>query len=156
MRRMMRNGVIVVASIVVTLLCAVVGYAGQCNITATPVSFGNYNVFSASPLDATGTLNISCNIPPRKGGATVMVQVDTGNGSLGQRVMVSGLGDQMLYNLYTDAAMSTVFGSAGDPAMTQVVDRSTPFTLTIYGRVPALQVLGAGIYTDLLTATILW
>lgn len=156
MKRLKRSGVIVGVLLIVTVWSVSVGYAGQCNITATPVNFGNYDIFSSSPLDATGTLNISCNIPPQKPAAIVSVQVDAGNGSLGQRVMVSGSGEQMLYNLYTNAGMTTVFGSAGDPAMVQTVNRSTPWVLTIYGRVPPLQSLSAGTYTDLLTATILW
>lgn len=156
MKKKTKVRVILGGLLTVVLICTAVGYAGQCNITATPVNFGNYDIFSSSPLDATGTLNISCNIPPQKGGVVVSVQVDAGNGSLGQRVMVSGLGEQMFYNLYTNMGMTTIFGSAGDPAMMQIVDRATPWVLTIYGRVPPLQSLSAGTYTDLLTATILW
>ena len=36
-----------------------------CNVSATGVSFGAYDAFSATPLDSTGSVTVSCDsVPP--------------------------------------------------------------------------------------------
>ena len=63
--------------------------------------------------------------------------------------------DIMNYNLYTDAARSTIWGDATSgtshygPIKPIVTD-----TITIFGRVPAGQDATAGNYTDTVIATI--
>ena len=129
-------------------------WGAQCNITATPLTFGSYDTLNPSPLDSTSTLSINCK---PKQPFVVEVQLSAGNsGSFGQRTM-TGPGT-LLYNLYTNASMSTLFGdgTGGSTTLTRTVGRNTPWNLNIFGRIPALQSVPAGLYSDTLTATILW
>lgn len=134
-------------------------FAGQCNITTTPLSFGIYDTLDPVPVTTTASLAISCKNPP-KIAATVSVQLSSGNsGNFTQRNMSSPSGSQLLYNVYTDATLSTIFGdgsagTAGSPIRT--IDKFTPWTLTIYAQITPLQNVPTGVYADTLTATILW
>lgn len=141
-----------------TLSAAVPALATQCNVTATPVNFGAYDPLSTVPADATGTIDVSCRTPAQRP-QTVALQLSAGgSGNFGQRTMTSAAGDTLLYNLYSDPSMSTVFGdgSGGSETLTNTVFRGAPWSVTIYGRIPAMQKVPVGTYTDVLTATILW
>ena len=135
-----------------------VSHAGQCNITATPLSFGVYDIFNPTPITSTATLSINCKNPP-KIATTVTVQLSTGNsGNFSQRNMVSATGAQLLYNIYTDATAANVFGdgngNSGSPS--RIVDKFNPWEINLYGQILPLQNVPVGVYSDTLTATILW
>ena len=129
-------------------------WAVQCDVVATPMSFGAYDPLSPVPLSATSGLSISCK-PPNKT-FTVTIQINSGGGSLAQRTMVSPSGEQMLYNIYADPAHSTILGdgTGGSVSPSRTVSKTAPWNLTLYGLIPALQNLPPGIYADTLTATI--
>lgn len=131
-------------------------FAVQCDVVATPLSFGTYDPFSAVPLTATSNLNISCK-PPRKV-FVITVQLSPGSGSYAQRTMTSATGEQMLYNVYADPSYLTILGdgTGGSQAPSGTVTKNAPWNLTLFGRIPALQNLVPGVYSDILTATILW
>ena len=131
--------------------------SAQCNITATPLNFGSYDPLSGIPLSATGSFNISCK--PNKQSFNITVQLTPGNsGSFAQRTMLSGGGSQLFYNIYANPAQTAVLGdgSGGSITLTQSVTRQTPWNVSLYGQIPALQNVTPGLYNDLLTATILW
>ena len=139
------------------LLClgtALPALAVQCDVVATPLSFGTYDPFNPVPLTATSSLNISCK-PPKKI-FSITVQLTAGNGAISQRLMTSSSGDQMLYNVYADSSHATILGdgTAGSISPNRTVTKNTPWNLTLYGNVPALQNLPPGVYADTLTATI--
>jgi spore coat protein U-like protein len=140
------------------VLAAEAALADQCNVTATPVNFGFYDPLSPVPRDATGTISVTCQTPARFP-QTVTLQLSAGgSGAFGQRAMTSGTGDALLYNLFTDPSMATVFGdgSGGSTPLTNAVHRTAPWSVTIYGRMPPRQQVPVGTYSDILTATILW
>jgi len=130
----------------------------SCTVSATPVSFGSYNVFNASPLDATGTITVHCT-----GLVGLLVsyniKLSTGlSGSYAPRQMANGA-NRLNYNLYTDATRLTVWGNGS--AGTSFVSNSILLVLlgvtvnhTIYGRVPALQNVAVGSYSDNMTVTL--
>ena len=125
----------------------------SCTISATSVNFGNYNVFTAAPLDSTGTVTYNCNDKAKN--ITVMLSKGV-SGTYSPRTMMKGA-EPLSYNLYTDAARSIVWGdgtggtsvhsSANPPADTNVV-------LTIYARVPASQDVTAGSFSETISAVI--
>jgi len=125
----------------------------SCTISAVGVSFGTYNVFSASPLDSTGSVSYTCLSIK----ASDRITIDLSRGSaptfLPRRLLKSA--ELLTYNLYTDAARSTVWGDATSgtshygPIKPSVTD-----TITIFGRIPAGQDATAGNYTDTVIATI--
>ena len=126
--------------------------AANCTVTATAVTFGNYDPLAAASRNRNGRITIRCN-----GTGTFTVAISTGqSGSYTPRYMTSGTtGDQLNYNLYTDAARSLIWGDGSGG--TQTV--SQPFSnnrvrLTVYGQIPALENIAAGSYTDSITATV--
>jgi len=150
---MMRVRWIVALAAAMGLLSAEPGHAqgNVCTISSTSVSFGNYDVFGASPVDSTGSVSFTC------GTAVRLTTVGLSRGqssSFNPRTMTKS-GEDLAYNLYQDAARTSIWGdgtsgttqySTGNPA-----DNTT---LTIYGRIPAAQDVSAGAYSDTVTATI--
>lgn len=136
--------------------------AFSCSITVTPLTFGSYDVFDPKPRDATSSINISCNAPPQNPNAPIPVTLtlSPGNsGSFAQRQMLPLTGSlPLLYNLFTDPSFSSVLGdgSGGSQLLTRLLTRNNPWAVTVYGRIPPLQNLPPGAYSDTLTATILW
>ncbi|MGH8626182.1 MAG: Csu type fimbrial protein [Gammaproteobacteria bacterium] len=132
--------------------------AVSCDVNATPVSFGSYNVFNASPLDATGTITVHCtNLLSLFVNYTVKLSKGL-SGSYAPRQMANGA-NRLNYNLYTDATRLTVWGdgSAGTSFISNgflVVLLGVTVNHTVYGRVPALQNVAVGSYSDNITVTL--
>lgn len=148
-----------VTVIAIALLIAVECCAFNCSISTTPVNFPLYDVLSFTPLDSSGSITVTCTNPPVRP-ITVTVTVSAGSsGNFPQRQMkpTSGSG-ALLYNLYTTSAMTMVIGdgSGGTIAPFNVVTRPQAWTIPLYGRIPARQNLPPGIYSDALTATVIW
>lgn len=133
--------------------------AFRCDVSATGLSFGSYDTLSPTPLDSTASINVSCNIPPQNPKAPLMVTIalSPGNsGSFAQRHMTSTGPDRLNYNLYTSAAFSSIWGDGAGNASIQTgyVTSASPWNATLYGRIPALQNLRVGSYSDTITVTI--
>ena len=126
--------------------------AESCAIfTWSGVAFGTYNVLNPAPVDTTGLLILTCNDEARN----VTVDLSRGNApTFNPRFLRNGT-SQLNYNLFMDAAMTTIWGNgtAGTSQFSQV-DPAGIVLLRIYGRIPALQDLPAGSYTDTIVATV--
>jgi spore coat protein U-like protein len=150
----MRWTVVLVATIAVCVFNSSRAEAAPtCTISATSVNFGSYNVFLPSATDSTGTVTLTCN-----GAAhNVVVSLSTGgSGSFNPRTMVSG-GETLSYNLYRDAARSSIWGdgTAGTSTYTNAnPPNNTTISITVYGSVPAGQDVSAGTYSDTVSAVI--
>lgn len=144
------------------LLVPAAAAAFNCTVTVTPLNFGSYDVFASVPRDATASIAIACNAPPQHPNAPIPVSLTLSSGNSGayaQRQMQPLAGAPPLYyNLYTGPSFSTVLGdgSGGSQQLTNLLTRSTPWNVTLYGRIPPLQNVPPGVYSDTLTATILW
>ncbi len=122
--------------------------AAKCNsLSATSISFGTYDTFSTAPLDAAGTLTWRC-----PGVGAIQVTLSKGASiTFINRTMVRAT-EPLAYNVYLDAARTTVFGDgSGGTSGAAVTGGSQPKTLSVYGRVFAQQDVSAGTYTDTLT-----
>ncbi|MDO8684810.1 MAG: spore coat U domain-containing protein [Armatimonadota bacterium] len=123
-----------------------------CTISTTPVSFGNYNVFSVTPLDTTGTVTYRCGTE-----RNIRISLNRGGAAtFNPRRMLKG-SEALNYNLYRDAARTTIWGDG--TGGTQVYFDANPpnnqnVTVNIFGRIPAGQDVTAGSYTNTITATI--
>lgn len=140
------------------LLLAKGANAVQCNISTTPVNFGFYDLFSITDLSSTGSITVTCNNPARNP-LSVTVNLNAGgSGSFAQRRMSATAGGALFYNLYSDAARSRILGdgSGGSVNLSNVMSKVAPWNITIYGRIPALQNVIPGVYSDSITATVLW
>jgi spore coat protein U-like protein len=156
-------------------LLAALGGAGAARAdttctTTTPVTlaFGNITNAAGTPTTSTTTFKISCSTAGLSLLATASVRacVGLGTGSTGAtlsplRQMTNATSDPMSYQLYTSAAMSTIWGlTPGASPAPLVVDLnySVPLlggsgeaTVVIYGRVPASQTLSSGSYSSAFT-----
>lgn len=126
----------------------------NCTISTSPVAFGNYDpvVANASAaLDATGTITVACTK-----GATSSIGLNLGsNGSGSTRRMSSGGGNYLAYELYSNAARTTVWENSGAGLLSTGVSPSKAArTFTVYGRVAGNQDVSAGGYTDTVVATV--
>jgi spore coat protein U-like protein len=127
----------------------------RCTIATSPVVFGVYDQFgnqALQPLDAQGVISLNCSP-----GSSVDVRLGQGlfpgPGSTNanpRRRMASGV-DRLSYNLYEDAAHTTVWDNVAKGLKGGKV---FPVLLPVYGRAPAGQNMSVGTYTDSVVATV--
>jgi spore coat protein U-like protein len=123
----------------------------DCSISTTSVAFGNYDVFSATPRDATGTVQISCT--PR---ADIQVTLSRGSSAVfDPRTLRSGT-NILNYNLFRNAARTQIWGDGSAGTLTFIGNNTRTTTQTIYGRVPASQDAAVGNYSDTIVATVIF
>jgi spore coat protein U domain-containing protein, fimbrial subunit CupE1/2/3/6 len=125
------------------------GVAGCQNFSSGGLSFGNYPSSSATPIDSTATVNITCT-----NGVGWTLDADTGlhfSGISGSRNMDAGGSGTLAYSLYTDSGRTTSF--IGASKITGVANGSQQ-SVTIYGRIPAGQGVAAAAYTDTVVLTL--
>jgi len=131
----------------------------SCSVSATALTFGSYDPSSATARDSTGTITVTCTATVLGISASWDILLSTGSSpSFTPRRMFNG-GNSMQYNLYTNAARTQVWGDGtGGTAKVSdlqlVVVGTTQYSYTAYGRIPALQNLGPGTYTDTITVTL--
>jgi spore coat protein U-like protein len=134
--------------VALVLLCAALPAraAPSCHgISATALAFGNYDVYGAAPVDSAGTISYSCP-PPALPTVTIDLGLSFGNG---HRRMSRGGTDFLEYEIYTDAARTSVWSSTVAVSVPQGNNGSVQF----YGRVFPLQDVSVGAYTDTLVVT---
>lgn len=122
-----------------------------CTVVASPLAFGTYNPISASNLDATTTLNVTCTQ-----GTAYNVGLSAGGGT-GATTTVRKLtssGHTLNYALYQDTTRSTNWGNTiGTDTVTGTAG-TVATAYTVYGRIPGSQNTTAGAYTDSVTVTV--
>lgn len=132
--------------------------AAICNVIGPNLSFGPYDTLSTFGATTSGTISITCDETPPP---TVQIQVGPSpvSGGFQPRRMrhLSGT-DTLAYNLYVDAAGTSIWGdgSAGTVTLSDRVQRNKPWLPTIYGRMPALQDVMVGDYADAIAITIVF
>lgn len=121
-------------------------------VVASDLAFGAYDPFAAAPLDSTTTFQYRC---PK--GQILRVTLDAGSsGSFAWRALRQGA-EVLRYNLYLDAARTTVWGdgtggSSVGPGETSISGGVT--TAWVFARVPAAQDVASGPYADTISITI--
>ena len=159
MTRMLKTFLLILLFSFLWIFKAEIGLCQGCTMNATPINFGNYDVFSSAPLDAVGTITINCSMRVRR--ATVTLSVSSTSGTYNPRRMRRSAGSDLLsYNVYTDAARTAIFGD-GTGGTSLVRPRRPPgprvswgANITMYGRIPSGQNVSVGAYSDTLTATV--
>ena len=143
----------VAACATLTQLCFMTWPATQakavvCTFDSAPsVAFGTYDITNASPTDSVGSIDISCDKNP---GGTA--KLSAGSGTFAQRHMVNGA-NVLNYNLFTTSALTKIWGD-GSAGTGTVPFKSTSNSLPVYGRIPALQSVQPGLYSDSIVVTI--
>jgi spore coat protein U-like protein len=139
------------------LACSAVAHA-VCTVSTTPVTFGSYDVFSSSPLDAEGSITVLCNENPQPN-VVVSIETSPNSGSFDPRMMKLIAGSDMLeYNFFTDTGRTQIWGDGSGSTFIQSnrVNKNRPWTQPVYGRIPPLQDASAGSYSETVTVTINW
>lgn len=128
------------------------GAATTCTVSVSGIVFGAYDRLSATPLDSMVTGTLTCT-----GAATISAILSKGlSGSYTTRQMGSNA-NRLNYNLYVDAARTTVWGdgtSGTVPVTATLPTGGGVFSGTVYGRIPAGQNVPAGAYSDTITVTV--
>lgn len=159
MRRILKIFLLILLFFFLGICKAEIGLCQGCTMNVTPIGFGNYDVFPSAPLDAVGTITVSCSGNVRR--ATVTLSVSSTSGTFDPRRMRRSAGiDRLDYNVYTDVARTTIFGD-GTGATSLIRPRRPPgprvpwsANITMYGRIPPGQNVSVGAYSDILTATV--
>ena len=126
-----------------------------CSVGASTLGFGVYNPTSASNLDNTTTVNVTCT-----NGTAYNVGLDAGTGS-GATVAVrkmtrtAGGTETVNYSLYQDSGRTTVWGNTVSTDTVAGTGNGSAQPLTVFGRVPGSQTTTpVASYSDTITVTV--
>ena len=134
----------------------------NCTISATNLSFGNYdpvvaNNTTGSDKYSNSTLTVACT----KGAANVWIGLDAGSNAASAsgttRAMADGSGNFLSYDLYLadpNPAPGAVWGNTQPTGKSYVPASKNATNITVFGRLPKGQDIAAGSYSDTITATI--
>ncbi len=118
----------------------------DCVISVAGPDFGTYDPSAATPLDTAGSIQYSCTSP-------ALVTLSTGSsGTYVERTMRSGTAT-LAYNLYTHANRNQVWGDSTGGTAVRNLGVGSRQTAAIYGRIPPLQDVAGGTYSDTLVVT---
>lgn len=134
------------------------GAEAACNVGATNINFGAYDVFSNLPKDSTGTISVDCDEAPPP---IVVIRIGpsfTSGGFKPRQMRHTSRQDRLSYNLFIDSSMSVVWGDGtqGTMIVSNKVHKNKPWITPYYGRIPAGQDVSAGTYSETLSVTITW
>lgn len=145
-------------------LAATGSRAAVCGVSVvSPFNFGSYDTIN--PLPGTTVITVTCTRSIKAAEAVpITIALSSGPGSYAARQMNQIAGpDVMLYNLYTTAARTQIWGdgTAGTAVVSSTLNLPGPpgnppriFTFTIFGQIGGNQNLRAGTYQTLSAITI--
>jgi spore coat protein U-like protein len=107
--------------------------------------------FSATPEDATGTIQIDCN--PRE---NIQVTLSKGSSSTYTTRTLKNGTNALNYNLYRDSARTQIWGDGTGGSSIQSNNNVRTRTYTTYGRAPAAQDASVGAYSDTIIVTVIF
>jgi len=130
-------------------------FSAQCSVTNSSLGFGRYDSFSPVPTDATATIQVLCDqVVP------FVVKLGPGNNSGGNfmtRQLRSGEArTPLFYNIFLDAGFSVVWGDGVGSTAPYFGNGQTRDSVVVYGRIPPMQPVAAGVYSDSVTITVEW
>jgi spore coat protein U-like protein len=146
------------------LACPVRAWAQSCSATLVPVAFGVYNPRSTTPNNSTGSATVNCT-----GilgiGVTLLVTYEVrlgpgGSGNQMLRQMRNAGGTTLNYSLRANSANGAIWGDGISGGTTTLGGGwllgvlTAPRVYTIYGRIPALQNVAVGSYSDSVLVTV--
>jgi spore coat protein U-like protein len=122
-----------------------------CEVTATDLNFGNYTSQAGTPLQGTTLLRATCT--PNSSYNIGLNEGTSPGATVNQRKMVSG-SNALNYQLYSDASRATIWGNTTGTDTVTGVGTGLAVDHTVFGAVPAAQVIPAGDYADTITVRI--
>ena len=138
--------------------------AGACSVSATTLAFGRYQPLTFADklvsLDRTSdaTVSVACTGIVTGGSYTIALGPSpVGNSTVPRYLAHGGGGPAMAFNIYTDAALTSVWGDGFSGALLSgtIPTGDSSRSHAVFGRIPAGQnLLRAGSYSGSLTLTI--
>jgi spore coat protein U-like protein len=122
-----------------------------CAVTASDLAFGDYSSAGGTPVQGTTVLKATCTP-----GTTYNIGLNDGAGGgtiYTSRQMASGT-NKLNYQLYRDSARTNVWGNTTGTDTVQDVGIGVAKDHTVFGAIPAAQVVPAGAYADTITVRI--
>jgi spore coat protein U-like protein len=119
---------------------------GTCTLSGGTLAFGTYVQAQTKPKDGQGTISLNC-----PAGINVTINMDMGQSGGGGFRNMTGGGQNLIYQLYRDAARAQVWGTGTGASGGKQVNPSAGGAQThdVYGRINANQSPPfAGNYTD--------
>ena len=111
------------------------------------LAFGAYTSGQATNLDVTGAINyVNCS------GNLSFALDGGGSGNINARQMSSG-SNRLNYQIYRNAARNAIWGTGADAHAVVLIGTQSGAT-TVYGRIPASQIVADGSYTDVVNITL--
>ena len=153
----LRRGGALLAAVAVGMTSASASALSSCAIMGvTGMSFGAYDTQNSRPVDSTGAVSIRCT------GVDSMdsVQIHLGRGGANSSIARSMRygNDRLAYNLYVDAQRTLVWGDG--TGGTAIYSRRPPdgreVSVPVFGRIPPLQSVVPGPYSDMVVVTVLF
>jgi spore coat protein U-like protein len=125
----------------------------NCAVSAAPVGFGSVDTLSASPVDASGSVSVTCT---NGTGWTAAADVGGGSGASFATRRMTYSGNTLNYTLYRDSGRTQVWGDGtGSTYTVGNTGSGAAQSFTVYGRVPGGQSSApAGGYNDTVNVTI--
>lgn len=123
-----------------------------CTVSASDLSFGNYDPLAALATQATTTVSVTCSLL-----APYQIGLDAGlhGGSVtGRQMQISGDTDTLDYDLSQDVAHTTNWGNTVDTDTVSGVGTGLAVPTIVYGQIPAQQNATVGSYADTITVTV--
>lgn len=152
------------------LLCAtpLALAADVCFVSANPVAFGVYTPTDPVPVDGASSITVECQ--GAKTPITVAIDAGVGSGATAAARRMTAPLDTLQYGLFLDPARLIAFGdgSSGSQTVSCVTGETTmPYcngsnpsgalrrvVIPFYGRIPALQDVASGSYSDTIGITV--
>ena len=124
-----------------------------CEVTAADLAFGTYTSSAGTPANGTTLLRATCTP-----GSTYNVGLNEGTSAgatVNARKMSSGA-NALNYQLYSDSARQVIWGNTSGTDTVTGVGTGLAVDHTVFGSVPAAQVVPAGSYEDTITVRIFY
>jgi spore coat protein U-like protein len=125
----------------------------NCTVSTSDVAFGNVNTLSGSNVDTIGAISVTCTNDTDWSAAA---GVGSGSGATFASRRMSNGANLLTYNLFTDAARSSVWGDGtGSTVDIDGTGTGAVQNIAIYGRVGSGQTsVPAGNYADTVAVTV--
>jgi spore coat protein U-like protein len=122
-----------------------------CEVTASDLAFGTYTAQGGTPLQGTTVLRATCTP-----GTTYNIGLNDGvaGGTIYTGRQMAAGQNKLNYQLYRDSARTNIWGNTTGTDTVQDVGTGLVKDHTVFGAVPAAQVVPAGDYQDTITVRI--
>ena len=122
-----------------------------CEVSASDLDFGTYSAQGGSPLQGTTLLRATCT--PNTSYQVGLNEGTSPGATVNQRRMVSGA-NALNYQLYSDTQRSRIWGNTPGTDTVTGVGTGLAQDHTVFGSIPAAQVIPAGDYADTITVRV--